>query len=246
VVRAATGIHLKETYLTYNAEPDRALAVVREVIEGAIESGVYVIIDFHSHELELELALRFFDEMSANYGQYPHVIYEIFNEPVHQSWEEVKAYSEKVIATIRANDPDNLILVGSPHWAQDLHLVAADPIIGQENLMYTLHYYAASHGQELRDRADAAIASGIPVFISESAGMSASGDGPIDLEAWQAWQDWGEKQQLSWITWSISDKNESCSFLFRSASGNGGWKLNDLTGSGLLTRAILRRHAGLE
>ena len=248
VVRAAMGIHLKETELTYNEEPERAVKIISKVIDGAIEHGVYVIIDFHSHELELELAKTFFRQMAEQYGQYPNIIYEIFNEPVHQSWEEVKAYSEEVIAVIREIDPHNVILVGSPHWDQDLHLVADDPITGEasHNIMYTLHYYAATHGEGLRERGDYALGKGIPLFISESAGMEASGDGPIDLEAWKVWRDWGEDRKISWITWSIADKNETCSFLLPSADSKGGWSAQDMKESGRLTRQILREKAGLE
>ena len=75
-------------------------------------------------------------------AKYPNVIYEIFNEPDYETWPEVKAYSEEVIKTIRAIDPDNIILVGSPRWDQDIHLPAADPIKGYANLMYTVHFYA--------------------------------------------------------------------------------------------------------
>jgi endoglucanase len=34
-----------------------------------------------------------------------------------------------------------------------------------------MHYYAGSHKQWLRERTDSAIAAGLPIFISESAGM---------------------------------------------------------------------------
>src|SRR5690606_18847362 len=110
-------------------------------------------------------------------GKHPNVIYEIFNEPDKETWPEVKAYSTEVIAAIRAIDPDNIILIGCPQWDQDIHLVAADPIKNVSNIMYTVHYYAATHKQWLRDRCNAALAKGIPIFISESAGMEASGDG---------------------------------------------------------------------
>jgi endoglucanase len=246
VVRAALGVHRRDLPLTYNRDPEEAVRIVSHVIEGAIAHGVYVIIDFHSHELELELAKKFFTEMATKYGAYPNVLYEIFNEPVRQSWEEVKAYSEEVIAVIRAIDPHNVILVGTPHWAQDVHLAADDPIEGVENIQYTLHYYAATHGQWLRDRADDALARGIPIFISESAGMEASGDGPMDYAAWQEWRDWAEARKLSWITWSISDKDETCSFLLPSAASTGGWGPEDLSESGRATRELLRGFAGLE
>ncbi|MDQ8184686.1 glycoside hydrolase family 5 protein [Pelagicoccus sp. SDUM812002] len=246
VVRAAMGIHFKEKRRTYNAHPKKAVEIISKVIDGAIESGIYVIIDFHSHHLELDLAKTFFAEMATKYGEYPNVIYEIYNEPIHDSWEEVKAYSEEVIAVIRAIDPDNVILVGNPHWDQDLHIVADNQIEGVSNIMYTLHYYAATHGDYLRERGDYALSKGAPLFISESAGMEATGDGPMDYEKWKVWQDWAEERKISWITWSISDKNETCSFLNRSASSKGKWEERDLKESGKSTRSILRKKAGLE
>lgn len=246
VVRAAMGIHHQEPEGTYNGDPVGSVKLISAVVDGAIENGIYVIIDFHSHHLELELAKTFFTDMATKYGAYPNVIYEIFNEPVHQTWEEVKAYSEEVIATIRAIDPDNIILVGNPHWDQDVHIVADNPIQGVTNIMYTLHYYAATHKDFLRERGDYALSKGAPLFISESAGMEASGDGPMDYEEWQRWRDWAETNKISWITWSVSDKNESCSFLYPSASSTGGWTEADLRESAQATRRFLREKAGLE
>lgn len=246
VVRAAMGIHHEEPENTYNAEPEVAVEIISKVIDGAIENGIYVIIDFHSHHLELDLAKTFFAEMATKYGEYPNIIYEIFNEPTRQSWEEVKAYSEEVIAVIRAIDHNNVILVGNPHWDQDLHIVADDPIENVSNIMYTLHYYAATHGDYLRERGDYAMGKGIPLFISESAGMEASGDGPLDYEKWKVWRDWAEERKISWITWSVSDKNESCSFLVPGASTTGDWPQAELKESARSTRKYLREKAGLE
>lgn len=246
VVRAAMGIHHEEPRGTYNANPERSVKLVSRIVDGAIENGIYVIIDFHSHHTELELAKTFFADMAAKYGAYPNVIYEIFNEPVHQSWEEVKAYSEEVISVIRSIDPDNIILVGNPHWDQDLHIVADDPIEGVSNIMYTLHYYAGTHFEKLQQRGDYALSKGAPIFISESAGMEASGDGPIDHEQWKIWREWAEERKISWITWSVSDKDETCSFLLPSARSSGGWRDADLKESGRLTRQFLREKAGLE
>lgn len=246
VVRAAMGIHYKQPKNTYNAHPGKSVKMMSKVIEAAIENGIYVIIDFHSHHLELEFAKTFFTEMATKYGEYPNVIYEIYNEPVEDSWEDVKAYSEEIISIIRMIDPDNIILVGNPHWDQDLHLVADNPIEGVSNIMYTLHYYAATHGDYLKDRGDYALGKGVPIFISESAGMNASGLGAMDYEKWKSWTDWSEDRKVSWITWSISDKDETCSFLYPRASSKGGWTDEDLTESGKATRKLLRQKAGLE
>lgn len=87
-----------------------------------------------------------------------------------------------MIGVIRENDPNNIILVGNPHWDQDLHLVAEDPIQNETNIMYTMHFYAATHDKWLRDRTDAAIAKGIPVFVSECGASEANGDGRLGTE----------------------------------------------------------------
>lgn len=240
VVRAAMGVEPAGAYIE---NPEWSTEKIKAVVDGAIEAGIYVIVDWHSHNINLKEAKEFFTAMAQEYGKYPNVIYEIFNEPDHESWKEVKAYSEEVIAAIRAIDPDNIILVGTPHWDQDIHLAADDPIKGFDNLMYTVHFYAATHKQGLRDRCDYAMHNGLPLFVSESAGMKANGDGPLDITEWNAWIEWMEKNELSWITWSVSDKNETCSILLPQASSEGGWKEKDMKESGIKSRALLKNHA---
>ncbi|RUT69119.1 glycoside hydrolase family 5 protein [Flavobacterium cupreum] len=240
VVRAAMGVELGE--MAYRKEPQFSKDKIEAVIKGAIKADIYVIVDWHSHNINLEEAKVFFAEISKKYSKYPNIIYEIFNEPDYESWAEVKAYSEEVIKVIRENDPNNIILVGSPHWDQDVDLAAADPILGVTNIMYTMHFYAATHGKELRDRTDAAINKGLPVFISESAGMEATGDGPLNLKSWQEYIDWMEARKLSWITWSVSDKDETCSILKKSAKSEGKWKMEDLKESGSKAREYLRKY----
>lgn len=242
VVRAALGVEIGEH--SYIKEPEFVKEKMESVIKGAIKSDIYVIIDWHSHNINLTQAKEYFDEISKKYGKYPNVIYEVFNEPDYETWPEVKAYSEEIIKVIRANDPDNIILVGSPRWDQDVHLPAQDPIMGYNNLMYTMHFYAATHKKELRDRTDEAIKSGLPIFVSESAGMEASGDGPMNYAAWQEYIDWMEAKKISWVVWSISDKEETCSMLKKSADSDGKWNDEDLKESGMKTRELLRKYNG--
>ncbi len=243
VVRAAMGVEPDKGYLQ---DPKWSQEKIEAVVQGSIDNGIYVIIDWHSHGIQTEAAKKFFAGMAQKYGKYPNVIYEIFNEPVHDPWEKIKAYSVEVIKTIRQFDPDNVILVGSPHWDQDIHLAADDPVTGYDNLMYTLHFYAATHGQSLIDRGNYALKKGIPVFVSECAGMEASGNGPINYEAWQKWIDWMESNKISWVTWSIADKDETCSMLMSKADSKGGWKDSDLKESGKKTREYYRKLAGLD
>ncbi len=244
VVRAAMGLGPEGGY---QDDPDHALTLMREVVDASIDAGLYVIIDWHDHHAHqrTDLAREFFSEMAKQYGARPNVIYEIYNEPVDVEWATVKAYAEDVIAAIRKHDPDNVILVGSPHWDQDVHLAADDPIQGASNLMYTLHFYAATHKAELRQRGDYALQKGLPLFVSEYGGSEASGQGALDMEEWGAWMDWMESHRISWCKWSVSDKEETCSILVPGADPRGGWPQSALTASGLHTRELLRELNGV-
>jgi len=238
VVRAAMGIMIYDNYLD---NPQFALQCVEPVVRQAIRKGVYVIIDWHSHKLLTAEAKTFFGQMAQKYGKYPNVIYEIYNEPVNDSWDDLKAYATEVIGEIRRHDPDNIVLVGCPHWDQDIHLVAESPLEGFRNIMYTVHFYAATHKQELRDRMTQAVDRGIPVFVSECAGMEASGNGPLNPEEWQRWVDCMETHQISWACWSLSDKDETCSMLLPRATSVGPWADDLLKPWGKMVRDVLRQ-----
>ena len=239
VLRAAMGVCIEDNY---KENPEFALSCMNNVIKAAIKNGIYVIIDWHTYYPEKDEAVKFFGMMAKEYGKYPNVIYEIYNEPMEDTWESVSDYAYAVIAEIRKYDEDNIVLVGNPHWDQDLHLVAERPLKGLTNIMYSLHFYAATHGQELRDRAEAAWKQGIPVFVNESAGMECTGDGPLDMDEWQRWTDWMEAHRISWVNWAISDKNETCSMLIPRARKDGRWTDDVIKPYGRIVRANLRKY----
>lgn len=239
VVRAAMGILIEDNYLE---NPKFAMQCITPVIESAIKNNVYVIIDWHSHVLQTKEAKQFFGQMAKKYGKYPHVIYEIYNEPVEDTWADLKKYATEVIGEIRKYDADNIVLVGCPHWDQDIHLVAESPLEGFSNIMYTVHFYAATHGEYLRERTEAAVKKGIPVFISESGATEASGDGKIDPESEELWIQMCERLGISWVCWSISDKNESCSMLLPRATATGPWSDDVIKEYGKLVKGLLKKY----
>ncbi|MFN8251107.1 MAG: glycoside hydrolase family 5 protein [Ferruginibacter sp.] len=240
IIRASMGIELNDS--GYLKSPKQSVKLMTNVIDACIKEGVYVIIDWHDHNIHTKEAKEFFGRMSAKYKDHPNIIYEVFNEPDYESWAEVKKYAEEVIAVIRANDAKNIILVGCPKWDQEILEPANDPIKGFGNLMYTMHFYAGTHKQWLRDRTDEAIAKGLPVFVSECAAMEASGDGPIDSTEWKLFKNWMDRKQLSWIAWSVSDKKETCSVLLPSAKSRGKWKEEDIKEWGRLARKELQAY----
>lgn len=235
LVRAAMGVEPEGGYLT---NPEEALKLVTSVADAAIANGMYVIIDWHSHGLHMAEAKAFFSRMALRYKDVPNVIYEIFNEPVNDTWADIKQYAEDVIACIRAIDDKALILVGTPHWDQDIHLAADNPIINAHNIMYTLHFYAATHQEQLRERAEYALKKDLPLFVSECAGMEASGDGDIDLIEWNIWIDWMKQYSISWAVWSLADKEETCSML-ESFAPDSDWSDQDLKEWGRMVKNVL-------
>ena len=236
IVRAAMGVEDPGGYLdNKTANKNR----VKTVVDAAIDEGLYVIIDWHSHHAEdnTNEAALFFQEMANLYGEYDNVIYELYNEPLDISWSNViKPYAISIIAAIRAIDPDNLILVGTPEWSQRVDLAAADPITGYSNIAYTLHFYTVHHQQWLRDRASAALNDGIALFVTE---WGSIGYSQIDSEA-NEWMTWCFDNKISHCNWAVNDKEEEWSILVPGASTSGGWSDDDLTDAGKLARNIIR------
>ena len=239
VIRAAVGASSVDD--NYLENPEFALQCVTPVIEAAIKNKVYVIIDWHSHEMHTAQAKSFFSQMAKKYGKHPNIIYELYNEPVNDSWEDLKQYATEIITEIRRYDPDNIILMGCPHWDQDIDLVAASPLEGVSNVMYTVHFYAATHKDYLRDKMRKAVEGGLPVFVSECAGMEASGDGPLDAAEWQKWVDTMEQLRISYVCWSLSDKNETCSMLLPRAKSCGDWTDDLIKPWGKMARAAINK-----
>ncbi|GGH21322.1 hypothetical protein GCM10007352_33940 [Mucilaginibacter phyllosphaerae] len=243
VVRASMGVDVTPGYLN---DQTNQLNLLKAVVNAAIAKGTYVIIDWHCEAFHQTEAVAFFKSMAQQYGNNPHVIYEILNEPNNtQTWPQVKSYAQAVIAGIRQYDPDNIIIVGCPNWDQKIRDVADSPLTGYSNIMYTVHYYAATHGQWLRDDCAYAISKNIPIFVTESNGSEASGSGHLDYTQWEAWFSFLETNKISWINWSVSDKSgELCSILVPGAPVNGGWSSAQLTETGNYIRGKLRGYAG--
>ena len=240
IVRATLGINGGDGYLR---APERNLPNVTAVVDAAIVNDMYVLIDWHDHRANehAEQSVAFFSDMARRYGNSPNVIYEIFNEPLTDaSWErDVKPYAERVIAAIRAHDPDNLIVVGTPAWSQRVDLAAADPI-KDPNVAYALHFYAGTHKADVRAKAEEALKLGAALMVTEWGVCNADGDGPIDEASVNEWMDFMRRNQLSHCNWAISDKSESASILRPGASEKGGWSDADLTPAGLLVRGLIR------
>ncbi|MDN3583820.1 glycoside hydrolase family 5 protein [Mucilaginibacter flavus] len=242
ILRASMGVEPKGGYLQ---RPDEQQKLITDVVDAAIKEGIYVLIDWHDHHAEdhLERSKEFFKQMAKKYAGVPNVIYEIYNEPAKANWKTVKEYATQIISVIREYDKNNVIVVGSPHWDQDVDVVVADPLTGFNNIAYSFHFYASDpyHQQALRAKADKAIKLGLPLMITEWGVGEASGDGEFNLQKTQTWMKWLADNHLSWVNWNITDKHETTAILQSGAPIYGGWTEANLTPAGLFIREQLRK-----
>ena len=239
VIRAAMGVEDPGGYLQ---DPSNK-AKVESVVQAAIQEGLYVIIDWHSHHAENyeSQAITFFTDMANQFGHLPNVIYEIYNEPLGGvSWSQtVKPYAENVIDAIRAIDPSNLIIVGSPTWSQDVDVASQNPIIGRANIAYALHFYAETHTAALRQKALVALNNGIPLFVTEWGSVNAWATGSVAYHSVSEWMQFLCDHKISHCNWALNDKQESASALIPGVGPNGGWSASELTASGALAKFLI-------
>lgn len=212
--------------------------LVYDSVDAATELGMYVIVDWHvlndrDPNTYIDQAIAFFRETSERYASYGNVIYEICNEPNGGvSWQRIKTYAEQVIPVIRQQDEDAIIIVGTPTWSQDVDQAAANPITGYENIMYTLHFYADTHRDSLRQKMVNAIGAGLPVFVSEFGICDASGNGAINAAEADKWVSAMDENGVSYCVWNLSNKSETSALLRSSTTTTSGWAYDELSESG--------------
>lgn len=207
----------------YNTDPARFRPMVDTIVDETLKRGMYCLIDWHMLEpgdpmANLEHAKGFFTHMSAAHGNRKFVLYEICNEPSGKkvNWARIKHYAEQVIPVIRKNDPDGVIIVGTPDWSSfgmsgdGGDDILAHPLTGDlaHNLMYAFHFYAGEHKDDYR-RQFTRYAEKLPIFVTEWGSQKATGDGPNDFASADAWHALLDRYQISWCNWNYSDDPRS-------------------------------------
>ena len=223
------------------------IKLIENGVRYAKQADLYVIIDWHVLQDQnpnryVKQARKFFHYMSKKFASYNNVLYEICNEPNGATtWKQVKKYAKKVIPVIRKNDPDAVIIVGTPEWCQRVDQAAQSPITGYSNLMYSLHFYAATHRDDLRSRMVSAVKSGLPVFVSEYGICDASGNGAVDVASANAWIKTMNKYKISNVCWNLSNKNETSALFKPNCFKSYGFKKRNLSFEGKWLWKILHK-----
>ena len=219
--------------------------LVRDGVSYATELGMYVIVDWHilsdcDPNQNKDEAIAFFRLLSEALADNDNVLYEICNEPNSgTSWDSIKSYAEEVIPVIREQKPDAVILVGTPTWSQEIDKAAASPLTF-DNVMYTLHFYAGTHKDDLRNRLETCAQNNLPVFVSEFGMCDASGNGANDFDSTTKWLDLLNKYQISFCCWNLANKDESSSVFKAASTALSDWTDEDFNESGRWIREYFR------
>lgn len=221
---------------------DEHKATIYSAIDAAIELGMYVIVDWHvlgekSPLVYMDESVKFFTELTAKYGNTPNILYEICNEPngPEGCWDNIFEYAQTIIPVIRKGAPDSVILVGTPSWSQEVDKPVLKPL-DFKNIMYSLHFYAATHKEFLRNRMETALKAGLPIFVNEFNICTCTGNGELDYEEGNAWKALIEKYNMSFICWNLSNWDETSSVLKKTTSKTYGWTEDELNDSGVWFR----------
>jgi endoglucanase len=235
----------------YETNPAGFTSQVNNLVDMAEARGMYAVIDFHTltpgdPNYNLDRAKTFFATVSARNAAKKNVIYEITNEPNGVSWSGIKSYAEQVIPVIRANDPDAVIIVGTRGWSSlgvsdgsNANEITANPVRAT-NIMYTFHFYAASHKDNYRAELQRAAAT-LPLFVTEFGTVSATGGGAVDTASSTAWLDLLDRLKISYANWTFSDAGEGSAALKPGTCASGTYAgTGVLTESGALVRSRIR------
>jgi len=201
----------------YMGDSITAVAKVYEVIDAAIELGMYVIVNWHGADMsEKGSMINFLTDLAEDYGSYDNLIYEPYNEFDNSEafWGGsggIKEFAHELVDSIRAIDSDNLIFLGTKSWCQDLDTTANDPILGETNIAYTGHFYAQTHGSGYRTRWDNANED-IAIVVTECASCNASAGHPHNWSEWDSWTSWMRESDIGSFTWAFGSKEPYATF----------------------------------
>ena len=216
-------------------------AKIKTAVKSAGKLGLYVIIDWHvlnyNPNDDLAQAQRFFKTYAVKYKNNAHVIFEICNEPTHTKWfdgsgQDLYTYCKILSKTIRDSGSDAIILCGTNTWSQDVDEVANKPL-GVKNVMYTIHFYAGTHRDDVQNKLKQAVDSKTPIFASEFGICDASGNGGYDIDNANRWMTLLTHNGISFTCWSLCNKDESASCLKPSCGKTSQWRASDLNTTGI-------------
>jgi endoglucanase len=230
----------------YETDPAGFTAQVNRLVEEATERGMYALVDWHQlspgdPNYNLNRARTFFTAIANAHKNKNNIIYDICNEPNGVSWGQIKNYADQIIPVIRAIDNDAVILIGTHGWAsfgvsdgRTAQDIVSNPV-NFPNIMYTFHFYAASHGTEYYNQLNWA-SDRLPVFVTEFGTQTYTGDGGNNFTMSQQYLDLLRTKKISWTNWNYSDDSRSGAVWTTGTCSGGPWTTARLKPAGAWIR----------
>jgi endoglucanase len=231
----------------YESNPTAFTNQVNQLINEANQRGIYVIVDWHilnpgDPNYNLTRAKTFFTAIAtANKGKV-NILYEIANEPNGVKWSVIKGYADQLIPVIRAIDPNSVILVGTPGWSS---LGMSEDSTSQDiiqnpvtfgNIMYTFHFYAASHRTEYYNELDKA-SNTLPMFVTEWGMQDYSGEGANDFVMSDKYVELMARKKIGWTNWNYSDDFRTGAVWKSGTCSNNQWTDANLKEAGVYVKS---------
>jgi len=210
---AVTGDAAGEGYIK---DPDKYFDTVCKICDMCEAQGIYVIVDWNVCYGEeagehTEAAVDFFSRLSAIYSESFNIIYEINNDPVKRDmemsseteWDEcIWPFATAVIEAVRANDDNNIIIVGAPNYGLDVNESAVDPF-EYSNIAYGCRIYSGPHNEAQRDKVSSALDEDVCVFVTQWGLSNEYGVGGIHPNETSKWIEYLDENSISWCNYAI-------------------------------------------
>ena len=152
--------------------------------------------------------------------------------------EEIDAFTKlKFEAAFQKLSPGGAIsYVEVPNMQNNIPAVLSVMKFIYDNIMYAVHFYAATHKDDLRNKVKTALDNGLPVFVSEFSLCDASGNGGIDYDSSDEWFKLINENNLSYSSWSLCNKNETSALIKSDSTATGSLSDGDLSDTGKYVR----------
>lgn len=125
--------------------------IIRQVVGRALRYHEYVVLNAQTEQtvgyglnepMPTLATFRFWQYFTKLYGTFPHVVFDLFNEPRESSWDEWRADFQALVDNIRHEGSLNQLWVEGRTWGSTLQGV---PLLNGKGIVYSYHHPGCPH-----------------------------------------------------------------------------------------------------